>query len=219
MTDEIINPLRAITPSQAVSKLDLSIIEFLISFGFNHLTPEDFERLILRMFEGFGYSGELTPITGDQGIDIILKSADNILVVVQCKRYDTEQTISSREIREFFGSMIHADAKFGYFITTSSFSDQAKSFCAGKNIELIDGASLQSLFLQSIRAASQNIIRELLSDYVDDLEKERAKGCNYFTCKEPVFSEHKGKLYCLKHYQALTDFEEMKKGSRKGLNL
>jgi|GEM_PF-2798051 len=217
MTDEITNPLRTITIDQDVAKLEFSVVEFLISFGFNHLSPEDFERLILKMFEAFGFTGELTPITGDQGIDIILNSPDNIRIVVQCKRYDEGQTISSREVREFFGAMIHADAKYGYFVTTSSFSDQAKSFCNGKSIELIDGASLKPLFIQSMRAGSQGAIRKLLASYTADLEKERAKGCNYFSCGRPVFSEHKGKLYCLKHYQAITDFEEIKKGKHRGV--
>jgi hypothetical protein len=212
MTDEIVNPLKRISLSQDVSMFDLSLIEFLISFGFNHLSPEDFERLILKMFEGFGFSGKLTPVTGDRGIDIILESPENIRAVVQCKRYDAEQTISAREVREFFGAMIHADAKFGYFITTSSFSDQAKSFCIGKGIELIDGVALKPLFIQSIRTSfSEGSIKKLLTDYADALEKERAKGCNYFSCKEPVFSEYKGKLYCIRHYQALTEFDEMKK--------
>ena len=216
MTDEIVNPLKRITLSQDVSMVDLSLIDFLISFGFNHLSPEDFERLILKMFEGFGFSGELTSVTGDQGIDIILESPENIRAVVQCKRYDAEQTISAREVREFFGAMIHANAKFGYFITTSSFSEQAKSFCVGKAIELIDGVALKPLFIQSMRTSfSEGSIKKLLADYADALEKERAKGCNYFSCKEPVFAEYKGKLYCIRHYQALTEFDEMKKGKHK----
>ena len=44
MTDEIVNPLKRITLSQDVSIVDLSLIDFLISFGFNHLSPEDFEK-------------------------------------------------------------------------------------------------------------------------------------------------------------------------------
>ncbi len=216
MTDPMKNPLKEITLSPDIANIEFPLIEYFLSFGFIHLGPEEFEQLVLKLFEGFGFRGELTPTTSDQGIDIILESPEKRRVVVQCKKYDLQQTISSSEVREFFGSMIHANAEFGYFVTTTSFSEQAKSFCLGKNIELIDGDLLKAIFVQSIRANTHGAIKKLYADYI---ENAKAKGCNYFSCKEPVFSEHKGKLYCLKHYQLLTEFEEVKKGTRKGLNI
>lgn len=72
-------------------------------------------------------------------------------VIIQCKRYNDNQTISPKDVREFLGSMMHAGAEYGFFITTSSFSENAKEFCKDKNIYLVDGEKLKKLFLLAIQ--------------------------------------------------------------------
>jgi HJR/Mrr/RecB family endonuclease len=130
----------------------LFLVRYLIDFGFNHLEPLQFEELTLKVFEAMGFKGELTPITGDNGIDIVLTDPKGIKGVVQCKRYAEDQSISPKEVREFLGSMIHAKAEYGYFTTTTSFSEQAKEFSKGKTIFLIDRTKLKQLFLLAVQA-------------------------------------------------------------------
>ncbi len=131
-------------------KLDNSLINFLLSFGFNHIEPLKFEELILKVFEKFGFTGNLTPVTGDDGIDIFLYDATGLKGVAQCKRYAENQNISAKDIREFLGSMIHVNAQFGYFITTTSFSEQAREFSKDKQLYLIDGVMLKQIVLHAI---------------------------------------------------------------------
>ena len=130
--------------------LDNSIINFLLSFGFNHIEPLKFEELILNVFKKFGFTGNLTPVTGDDGIDIFLYDANGLKGIAQCKRYAENQNISAKDIREFLGSMIHVNAQFGYFITTTSFSEQAREFSKGKQFYLIDGVRLKQIVLHAI---------------------------------------------------------------------
>lgn len=130
--------------------LDNSIINFLLSFGFNHIEPLKFEELILNVFKKFGFTGNLTPVTGDDGIDIFLYDANGLKGIAQCKRYAENQNISAKDIREFLGSMIHVNAQFGYFITTTSFSEQAREFSKGKHFYLIDGVRLKQIVLHAI---------------------------------------------------------------------
>lgn len=132
------------------NNLDNSIISFLLSFGLNHIEPLKFEEFTLDVFSQFGFTGKLTPVTGDDGIDIFLYDANNLKGVVQCKRYAENQNISVKEIREFLGSMIHVHAQFGYFITTTSFSEQAWQFSQGKEIYLIDREMLKQIVLHAI---------------------------------------------------------------------
>ena len=129
----------------------ISLVKCLVSYGFNHIDPIKFEELILKIFEVFGYIGNLTQRSGDEGIDILLTDPEGSTVIVQCKRFTELQNITPKEVREFVGSMVHAKAKYGYFITTTSFSNQAEEFCKNKEIILIDGLRLKKLFLLAVK--------------------------------------------------------------------
>jgi len=126
------------------------LLEFLVAAGFNHLKATDFETLVLRVFESFNFFGSLTPVTGDEGVDVLLQNLGET-IIAQCKRYDDDSKIGSKELREFLGAITHAKAIHGYYVTTSSFSDQARSFAKDHdNITLIDGEQLKRLFLFAI---------------------------------------------------------------------
>jgi restriction system protein len=116
-----------------------------------NVNPKDFELLLGKLFEALGY-GEFQPTryTNDEGIDGILK-VDALgleLVYLQAKKY-TNATIGRPEIQKFAGSLEGHRAKKGIFITTSTFSNDAKEYV--KNIEkkiiLIDGQHLTTLMI------------------------------------------------------------------------
>ncbi len=135
-------------------------LKTLISKGITHLTPFDFEAFVLEIFETLGFSGSLTQVSSDGGVDILIKSSAGI-IVVQCKKYDDGATIGSRELREFLGATVHFKAVHGYFVTTSSFTSQAKDFSfEHNNITLIDGEFLKKLFALSV------ILSPSLEEYV-----------------------------------------------------
>jgi len=131
-------------------RLNIPLVNKLVDFGFCHIDPKKFEELILSIFEVFGFKGQLTPVTGDEGIDIILNDPDKTKIIVQCKCYAEEQKITPKEVREFVGSMVHANAKYGFFVTSGSFSEQAADFCKNKEICLINGSRLKKLFLLAV---------------------------------------------------------------------
>lgn len=64
--------------------------------------------------------------TGDQGADIIMRNAYGLRIIIQAKQW-TDNTIGSKEIREFSGTLIHYEAIAGFFITTSTFSRDARA--------------------------------------------------------------------------------------------
>ena len=122
----------------------------LVQAGFRHFMPIEFEGFCLKIFESLGFSGSLTPNSGDEGIDIIAKAPSG-LIVIQCKKYDDSSTVSAAQKREFYGAHIHAKASRGYFVTTATFSNQASTFSASHSeITLVDGDRLRHLFLLSI---------------------------------------------------------------------
>jgi hypothetical protein len=132
---------------ERVERIENSIAALAIDFGFQGLEPTRFEELVLRVFETFGFIGELTPVTGVEGIDILLVDPTGEAAVVQCKRYAESHSIAPQDVRALLGSMVHANASYAYFVTTSKFSIQSVRFCEGKPIFLIDRSRFRRLLL------------------------------------------------------------------------
>jgi curved DNA-binding protein CbpA len=105
------------------------------------LSGDEFERLVASLFAKDGYRVLRRGGSGDEGIDLILEIA-GARDAVQCKRWKTD--IGSAVIREFYGSIIHMGARYGFVITTAAFSASARQFAAGKPIRLVDGRDFLS---------------------------------------------------------------------------
>ncbi len=91
------------------------------------LTPGNFERLIKRLLEGIGYSNVVvTGRTGDGGIDGTC-STDRlglIRVSFQAKRW--QNSVPSKELRDFVGAIYSKRIPQGVFVTTSDFTRGAR---------------------------------------------------------------------------------------------
>jgi restriction endonuclease Mrr len=110
------------------------------------ISPGDFERLIKELFEREGYTISHVGRGGVEGIDLFGKNKESgRLIVIQCKRY--KGVIGTPLLRNFIGA-IAADKYLPYrgiFVTTSSYSKDAKILAGKSNIELIDGEQLLTL--------------------------------------------------------------------------
>lgn len=89
------------------------------------LNETEFEKLMLHCYSQQGFSGKLTPVTGDGGIDIDMLdiSKDGERWLVQCKKYS--KNIPIRDIRDFMGTLSREGVKFGVFAATSNFTSGA----------------------------------------------------------------------------------------------
>ncbi len=106
------------------------------------LKPREFETLIARLYEQLGYKTELTPLSGDDGIDV--KAVKNgKLTIIQVKQ--SARRVGSPDIQTLYGSMAHALADKAVFISISGFTTDAERFAQLKNIELIDSNRLFEL--------------------------------------------------------------------------
>jgi len=114
------------------------------------LPPAGFEKLCQRILREAGFSEvHVTGKTGDGGIDghgtLVVNSLVSFRVLFQCKRY--QGTVSSKEIRDFHGTMMGRTDK-GIFLTTGTFSRDAKEEAVRPGtppIELVDGDRLVEL--------------------------------------------------------------------------
>ena len=122
----------------------------------NDFTWREFEELIAGFFRERGYS--VVPNSGngpDGGIDMELQK-DRELFLVQCKHWRARK-VPVTTIRELLGVMVVRGAIGGFVVTSGSFTEDARQFAAGRQIELIDGAKLQSLVKRHKTANSGHV--------------------------------------------------------------
>ena len=120
------------------------------------MEPTGFESLVVRVLVAIGYGGSYSEAasvvgrSGDAGIDGIIKE-DRLgldAIYIQAKRW--QGTVGRPEIQRFAGSLDGARASKGVFITTSSFTPDARAYVRsiGKHIVLIDGPMLADLMIE-----------------------------------------------------------------------
>lgn len=141
--------------------------------------PEFLERVIIDLLVRMGYggsrkdAGEAIGRSGDEGIDGIIKE-DPLgldIIYLQAKRY--EGTVGRPDIQKFAGALQGQRARKGIFITTSSYSREAKDFVTriDAKIILIDGAQLARLMFDHGVGVSVNTVYEskrIDTDYFDE---------------------------------------------------
>ena len=133
--------------------------------------------VLLKM--GYGGSREdaaqVVGKTGDEGIDGIIKE-DRLgldVIYVQAKRW--KNSVGSPEIQTFIGALQLKNAQKGIFITTSTFTQQARDIAAkiGTRIVLIDGLMLARLMIEFGDGVSSEMVYDLKRidlDYFEDGE-------------------------------------------------
>jgi restriction system protein len=138
--------------------------------------PSFFERIVVQLLVRMGYGGSIQDAgkaigkSGDEGIDGIIKE-DKLgldVIYVQAKRW--EGIIGRPELHKFVGALAGQGAKKGIFITTSSFTKEARDY-SPKNetkIVLIDGEKLaQYMIDHNLGVSIQNTyeIKKVDLDY------------------------------------------------------
>ena len=115
----------------------------------DHLDGHEFENLIVELLEKMGFTIGERKLASDGGIDIIAENHQPMLegtYIIQCKRHSKK--VGQPVIRDLYGVVHSRNANKGLLITNSTFTDEAKKFAEGKQLELVDGEKLRSLLIQ-----------------------------------------------------------------------
>ena len=123
------------------------------------MLPGVFEQLIVDLMLKLGYggagmdSGKTLGKSGDGGVDGVIDQDKLGLekIYLQAKRW-TDGTVSRKEIQAFVGAISGKGARKGVFITTSSFTKEAKEYATTVGdfkVSLIDGLELAGLMIES----------------------------------------------------------------------
>lgn len=140
-------------------------------------TPDFFERLVLDLLHALGYGSDPNALhkvgkAGDGGIDGII-SLDQLgfeKVYVQAKRW--QGSVGRPEIQGFFGALAGHRATKGVFITTSTFTREAREYAnlVSDSLVLVDGGRLTSLMIAHGVGVSDRVLKvaKIDSDYFED---------------------------------------------------
>ncbi len=117
----------------------------------------EFELLVGEAFRRRGFGLQETGGGGpDGGVDLVLTRGTEKFLV-QCKQWKAFK-VSVSTVRELYGVMAAEGAAGGFVVTSGTFTRDAERFAEGRNIELIDGASLQRL-LQQARTGTKPAVK------------------------------------------------------------
>lgn len=144
-------------------------------------SPKFFEKLVVDLLVKMGYGGSLanpgkvTQYVHDDGIDGIIYEDKLGLgkIYIQAKRYKPENTISKPQIQQFSGALDEQKATKGVFITTSSYSKEARSYVdkLNKKIVLINGQELARYMIEfNVGVSTKQVyeVKRIDSDYFEE---------------------------------------------------
>ena len=160
--------------SQLKKELAIELIEKI-----KECSPSFFERLVVDLLIKMGYggsrkeAGRVIGKSGDGGIDGIINEDKLGLdtIYIQAKKW--EGNVGRPEIQKFVGALAGQGAKKGIFITTSSFSKEAREYQPRNEtkIVLIDGQDLANLMIENGVGVSTKInyeIKKMDTDYFEE---------------------------------------------------
>jgi restriction system protein len=142
------------------------------------MSPAAFEQLVVDVLTSMGYGGpqEEAGIVvgrgGDEGIDGVIKE-DRLgleTIYIQAKRW--QGTVGRPDIQRFAGALQGQRARKGVFITSSTFSTEARAYADAiqTTIVLIDGAQLGELMIDhdvGVNTVKRLDIKRVDSDYFE----------------------------------------------------
>ncbi len=138
-----------ITYSDTLFWKDKSGIEYRSLSDLKRMHPFKFEDYVAKLYKNMGYSVKQTKRTGDGGKDMIA-TKNGQTYFVECKRYS--DPVNVHKMRDFVGACVLGgkDIK-GIYVTTSSFTNDAKSAANRIGIQMIDGNKLMSMIRSKTR--------------------------------------------------------------------
>lgn len=167
------------TPEEDISRAYLALRKLLMSDVLEatlKVNPTYFERIVIDVLLAMGYggsradAGQAVGRSGDGGIDGIIKEDKLGLdaIYIQAKRWNN--TVGRPDVQAFVGSLEGHRANKGVFITTSTFSNEARDYVRqiGKKIVLIDGVTLSELMIDHGVGVSDVVsytVKEIDRDY------------------------------------------------------
>lgn len=102
----------------------------------NRMHWREFEKYLQHLFATLGYHAELTPPSGDNGVDVILTDGNGVRTAVQAKRWRKGNLVGSPEVQRTVGGAQYYHCQRVLVVTTSGYTQEAKAFARQTGTEL-----------------------------------------------------------------------------------
>ena len=110
--------------------------------GAERISGYQFEDDLCQLFRKLGFSVEKTPLSGDQGADLIVEKKGS-RTVVQAKRYSGK--VTNKAVQEIFAAKTFYNADRAIVVTNSVFTKSAIELAISSGVELWDGGKLEEI--------------------------------------------------------------------------
>lgn len=142
-------------------------------------SPAFFEQVVVDLLVAMGYGGSHGGVaqaigkSGDGGIDGVINE-DKLgldVVYIQAKRW--QGTVGRPEVQKFAGSLIGVNASKGVFLTTGTFSQDARQYAQliNQRIVLIDGDTLAGYMIDhdvGVSSSATYVVKRIDTDYFEE---------------------------------------------------
>ena len=108
----------------------------------DEMSGEEFEIFLEELFKRMGYKVHRTPLSNDQGADLIVERL-GLKTAVQAKRY--AGPVSNSAVQEIVAAKAHYDCDQAIVVTNSTFTRSAKKLATSNKVELWDHSNLGRL--------------------------------------------------------------------------
>ena len=144
------------------------------------LHPREFEELIARVFEVYGFEVELTAATRDGGRDIIaiMHSPACVKYLIDCKRYSEKNLVGLAAVQRLHGVVKGDLGNKAILATTSSFTRDAKHYLDKPHVRFeLEGHNFDGIRQWLVEADRLNLVKKALGK--DFIANNKSILCQY----------------------------------------
>lgn len=129
------------------------------------VSGQDFEHQVAWVLNATTpYKAVVVGGAGDGGVDIKVYAAEQLVGIVQCKRYDMSRPLPPGHIRELYATKQQFGVKTAYLVTTTTFSKESEAEAQRLGIRLIDRDEFARLEIQARKKIKERDERIIESD-------------------------------------------------------
>ena len=154
--------------------------ESIITRMLYELHPREFEELIARVFEVYGFEVELTAATRDGGRDIIaiMHSPACVKYLIDCKRYSEKNLVGLAAVQRLHGVVKGDLGNKAILATTSSFTRDAKHYLDKPHVRFeLEGHNFDGIRQWLVEADRLNLVKKALGK--DFIANNKSILCQY----------------------------------------
>ena len=108
----------------------------------NHKKGLKFEKFCFQKFRSQGWEVKETPVSGDQGVDLIASIGD-IRLCIQCK--DHQKAIGNKAVQEVYAGKKYWSGTHAILISRSGFTKAAQKLALSSNVILINEFEIENI--------------------------------------------------------------------------